>query len=128
MTQIVPKHPQNATVEFALMSYRWSLIKHLAKGMVLIGLFVFPDSFPNVLASVPASSFIFCRRSSLGKCKLPPDCASSLATSPFHNPLPYNFHSGGIQHCSWSSKSCKYDCPGPPSSTSLLSSVGFAQH
>lgn len=114
VTQIVPKHPQNTTVEFILMSYRWGLIKLLAEEMIRTGLFVFPDSSPNLPVSVSWRHLhFFADRSPLGTSKLPPDCASSLMFSPFHSPLPWIFHSARIQH-RFLEQQILHNCTFPP--------------
>lgn len=42
VTHIILKHPQTAVLETTLMSYRWSLIKSLATGIILIGVICIP--------------------------------------------------------------------------------------
>lgn len=87
VTQVVPKHPPSATVEFILMSYRWSLIKLLAKRRVLIGLFVFLTASPTYTSQFPASSLLFYtpffdRQMQVTSC-LPSSLASPYIQSPF---------------------------------------------
>lgn len=88
VTQVVPEHPPSATVEFILMSYRWSLIKLLAKRRVLIGLFVFLTASPTYTSQLPASGLLFHTASSLGNASYL--LSAFFSSVPMH---PISFHS-----------------------------------
>lgn len=98
-----PQTPTNATVGLTLMSYRWDLIKLLAKGMTLIGLFVFPDSFPNLPVSASCCGHVHFPKTILHQ-------GMQAASQPgihLHFTIPFPTPSMGVgsNTGSWSSKS-----------------------